>query len=385
MGYERYAKELERLKKAGLKREMMGLASAIGRVVTIGGREKLVFCSNNYLGLAGDVRIKEAISQGLQQWGFGGGGSRLICGNTQVHEQLQTRLARLLGKEAVLIFPTGYTTNYAVLTTLAQAGDLIVMDKLVHASLIDGARASAAKVRTWPHGQLDKLKRLLDRGGYEQVFIVTDSLFSMDGDLADLKQLVALKKRYEAVLVVDEAHAFGCIGSQGVGCAAQAGVLDDVDVFVGTFSKALGGAGGFMACSQVLADYMVNASRAFIFTTAIPAVNCIAAAAALDIVAAEADRPERLWANGQYFRRRCQEMGWDTGVSESYIVPIILGSAERAVFTANLLAEQGFLAPAIRPPTVAANSCRLRISLMSEHTREDINRLCAGLEGILRL
>lgn len=361
---------------------MRTVGSAAGRTVQIEGARKLVFCSNNYLSLANHPDIIAAVKKGLDEWGFGPGASRLISGNTEVHEGLERRLARMFAKEACLIFPSGYATNLAVLSTLVGPGDLIAIDKLVHASLIDGAQASGADVRTWPHGQTEKLKRLLQRGQYKQAFVVTDSLFSMDGDRAPLPELVDIKRRYGAMLMVDEAHAFGCIGPEGKGCAAEAQVLHEVDIMVATFSKALGGAGGFVVCEQLIADYLINRARGFIYTTGIPAVNCLAAQAALDVIAAEPQRRERLLTNAAYLRGQLRQMKLDIGRSESYIVPVIIGPAAQAAAAAHQLWERGFMVPAIRPPTVAPASARLRISLMSEHRREDLDGLCEALGAV---
>ena len=379
MGNEYYKEQLSNLRNEGLCRQMQAIESPPGRLCSIEGEGKIVFCSNNYLGLANDHRIISAIKKGADDWGFGSGGSRLICGNTVPHERLQKRLAQTLKKEATLIFPSGYTANNAVLSSLPQKKDLLLIDKLVHASLIDGARAGQGQVRTYPHGNLKKLKQMLEKGGYDQAFIVTDSLFSMDGDKAGLKELAELKRQFEAVLMVDEAHAFGCVGPGGKGCAAEMGVFDEVDIFVASFSKALGGAGGFVAGTQVMIDYLMNKSRGFIYTTGIPAVNCLAANAALDIVEQEPQRRGRLIENGDYFRERCREMNLNTGASESYIVPIILGEAQKAVAAAEQLGRRGFMIPAIRPPTVAPGKARLRVSLMSEHKKEDIDRLCEAI------
>jgi 7-keto-8-aminopelargonate synthetase-like enzyme len=259
------------------------------------------------------------------------------------------------------------------------------MDKLVHASLIDGARASGATVRTYPHKQTDKLQRLLEGGKFDRAIMVTDSLFSMDGDFADLKELVAIKKKYNVLLLVDEAHAFGCVGPVGLGWAAKTGVLDEVDIYIVTFSKALGGTGGAVVCSQTAADYLINRARGFIYSTAIPVVSCLAAEAALDVVATESKRRERLWENAQYLRHRLREMDLNLGASESYIIPIILGSAEKAVAVSQQLFDQGLLVPGIRPPTVPATSSRLRISVMSDHTKEDLENLCGTLERLSEL
>ncbi len=379
---DRYKLELQQLREEGLYRQMRVLASGADSRVQIDGRPMRDFCSNNYLGLANHPEVIAAVKKGLDAWGFGSGGSRLVCGNMAPHQRLEGRLAAWLGKEACLIFPSGYAANHAILTTLPGKNDLVVIDKLVHASIIDGAQAGPATVRTWPHRQTEKLRKLLDRGGYEQAFIVTDSLFSMDGDFAPLAELAEIKKKYNAMLVVDEAHAFGCIGPEGAGYAAEKELSDAVDIMIATFSKALGGAGGFVASSRTMVDYLINKARGFIFTTGIPAVNCLAAEAALDLIQREPQRRQRLIDQGRYLRERCRERGWDTGGSESYIVPVILGSAERAVEVSRRLFERGFFVPAIRPPTVPPAGSRLRISLMSEHTHKDIDELCDTLQNI---
>ena len=373
--------ELEGLRGAGLWREMLVVESAVGARVMVNGHEKVVFCSNNYLGLANHEKVIEAVKKGVEEWGVGAGGSRLICGNTAIHERLEGRLAELLGKEASLIFPSGYAANGAILACLAGKGDLVVLDKLVHASLIDGARASGAKVRTWQHGQVGKLRRLLEKGGYKKVLVVSDSLFSMDGDFADLAELVEVKNEFGALLMVDEAHAFGCVGPDGAGVAAEQGVLGEVDVFVGTFSKALGSSGGFVVCSAAVRDYLVNKARGFIFTTALPVVNCLAAEAALEVAVEDEARRERLMRNGEYLRAKLAGMGLNIGDSMSYIVPVMVGDAERAVRVSEQLYEAGLWVPAIRPPTVGRGGSRLRISVMSEHGREDMDRLCEELKN----
>ena len=377
------AEQLAGLREQGLYRQMVASASAAGVRAKVEGHERVNFCSNNYLGLANHPAVIEAVQRGVEQWGFGTGASRLICGNMEPHERLQQRLAQFLGKEAGLVFPTGFMANVAVLGSLAEKGDLIVLDKLVHASIIDGARMAAAAVRTFGHLRYDKLVRLLERGGYRRVFIVTDSLFSMDGDKAQVAELVAIKKRFGAVLVVDEAHAFGCVGPGGRGCAAEDEALDEVDVYVATFSKALGGAGGFVAGDKAMIEVLVNKARSFIYTTGIPAVNCLAALAALEIIESEPQRQERLLANGTALRQHCQNEGLDIGRSDSYIVPVMIGDAAKAVRISEQLWQAGFMVPAIRPPTVAPGSSRLRISLMSEHSKEDIAGLCEALHEII--
>jgi len=374
--------ELDELRRLGLYRTIQTASSAANRTVTIQGREKIVFGSNNYLGLASHPEILESIKLGLTTWGFGAGSSHLLSGHTEVHERLEDRLAALLHKEAALIFPSGYQANLSVLGALAGEGDLIVMDKLVHASLIDGARASGAAVRTYPHKQTDKLKRLLDEGKYDKAIIVTDSLFSMDGDFANLEELVEIKNKYGVLLLVDEAHAFGCAGPDGLGWAAETGVLDEVDIAIITFSKALGGAGGGVVCSRTVADYLINRARGFIYSTAIPAIHCLAVETALDLIAAEPERRKQLWENCEYLRKQLQENSFNVGLCRSYIVPILLGTPEKVMATSQQLFAQGLWVPGIRPPTVPPGASRLRISITSEHTQEDLEQLIRGLQQI---
>jgi len=376
MNVEKYKSELDQLKWRGLFREMSVLGTGLDRQVEVNGDKKLVFCSNNYLGLAQHPKIIEAATKGLERWGYGSGGSRLICGNTEAHEHLQGRLARKLGKEACLIFPSGYIANNVLLKTLTQKGDLIAVDKLSHASIIDGGRASDGILRAWPHRQTDRLRRLLRQRRYRHSFIVTDSLFSMDGDKAPLQELVELKQQYEATLILDEAHAFGCLGPNGMGLAEELELLDEVDIIVATFSKALGGAGAFVAGKKEVIDFLINRGRGFIYTTAIPAVNCLAAEAALDVIEKDPRRRDRLLKNAEYTHKCCAERNLNVGQSDSYIVPFMVGSSEKAVLLANTLWEHGYMAPAIRPPTVPPGSSRIRISLMSEHKRDDIYKLC---------
>jgi 8-amino-7-oxononanoate synthase len=374
--------ELDELKRRGLYRAIQTVSSTAGRTVRIQDREKIVFCSNNYLGLANHPKIIESVQIGLATWGFGAGASQLISGHTEIHERLEDRLAALFHKEAALIFPSGYQANISVLGALAGKGDLIVMDKLVHASLIDGARGSGAAVRTYPHKQTDKLKRLLDEGKYDKAIIVSDSLFSMDGDFANLEELVEIKNKYGVLLLVDEAHAFGCVGPDGLGWAAESGVLDEVDITIITFSKALGGVGGGVVCSRTVADYLINRARGYIYSTAIPAVHCLAVETALDLEAAEPERRKQLWKNSEYLRKRLQENNFDVGLCRSYIIPILSGSAEKVVAISQQLFAQGLWVPGIRPPTVPPGASRLRISVTSEHTQEDLEQLIRGLQQI---
>jgi len=372
--------ELEGLKKANLLRRLVCIESAQGTTVQVNGREKILFCSNNYLGLANDPRILQAVSDSLKKYGHGAGASRLISGTMRPHAELEDRFRRLFGKEAALVFPSGWMANEAVLRTLPQKADLVLLDKLDHASIIDAAGSCAAEFRTYRRGGIERLERLLGQSGYERRYIVTESIFSMDGDRADLKALVELKNRYGAILIVDEAHALGCLGENGAGLAEEVGVLDDVNIVVGTLSKALGSAGGVVAGRKVVIDFLINKGRSFIYTTAPTVANCAAAFAAVELLATEPQRRAALRKNAEYLRAKLKALGFNTGRSSSHIIPVIIGSADDALEISRRLLDEGFFIPAIRPPTVPAGAARLRISVQSQHSKEQMDRLCSALE-----
>jgi len=376
-----YARELADLRSAGLLRSRRTVSSAQGRTLVVAGREVVCFASNNYLGLAGDERVLAAAKGALDRWGWGSGASALVSGASEPLRRLEERLATFEGSQAALVLGSGYLANLAAIRAAAGVGDVVFLDKLNHASIIDASRASGARVRVFGHRDYDRLEVLLGRSaGVKRRLIVTDSLFSMDGDIADLPRLVELKRRYEATLMVDEAHATGVMGERGRGVAEQAGVAGEIDIVVGTLSKALGGVGGFVCGSAGLVDYLVNTARSYVYTTAVPAAACAAAEAAVDIVEQEPERRERLKESSAWLRRELREkLGLETGDSCSQIIPVMLGSAERAVAVSKALLARGFLVPAIRPPTVPADSSRLRVSVMAVHSREDL----AGLVGSL--
>ena len=384
MSSNRHPDQLQALQLAGLYRKMVEMHGAANAHTTINGQSRAVFCSNNYLNIANHPDMIAAIKIGLDQWGFGTGSSRLINGNTSAHEQLQDRLANMLSKEAALIYPTGFMTNYGLLSVLGEKGDLIVVDKLVHASIIDGAQASKATVRTFSHKNYDKLTTLLKTKQYNNAYIVSDSIFSMDGDFADIKQLVTIKKQFDATLIIDEAHAFGALGEKGLGVCELQNVLDDVDIYVATFSKVLGGAGGFIAGTQALCQILVNHSRSFIYTTGLPSINCVAANSALDIIAQEPQRQTQLLDNVTYFKQRCQENNISTAPSDSYIIPIMIGDAQVAVDISKALWMANLMVPAIRPPTVAPGTSRLRVSILAEHTKTELAHLCDTLATLMK-
>lgn len=379
-----YREQLELLAQQGLRRSLRVVETPQGARVRMDGREVVCLCSNNYLGLANHPRVAEAARRAIAEWGWGSGASRLVSGTMTPHRKLEDRLARFKGTEAALVFGSGYQANLSAIRAAASEGDVILLDKLNHASIIDAARSSGATVRVFPHRGYDRLCKLLDRcGGFRRRLIVTDSVFSMDGDFADLCVLAEIKHRYHAVLCIDEAHATGVFGARGRGVAEQQGVEEHVDIVVGTLSKALGGIGGFVCASRDFVDYLVNTGRAFLYTTAPPPAACAAAEAALDLVEAEPQRRHTLLALAAELRTAWSQRGYDIAGSESPIVPLVVGDAERAVRLAEALLERGFLAPAIRPPTVPRGRSRLRVSLCAEHEPSDVRAFVAAADECL--
>jgi 8-amino-7-oxononanoate synthase len=373
---------LDTLTKQGLRRRLHRVDSAQGSNVTRDGRVMCCFSSNNYLGLANHPHVVEAVREAVNRWGWGAGASRLITGHMGPHEQLEQRLAAFKGTQAAVVCSTGYQANLAAIRSLAGEGDVVMIDKLNHASIVDAARGCGAVLRVFAHRDYRKLERLLAGAGeYRRRIIVTDSLFSMDGDFADLPRLVELKHKYDAMLCIDEAHATGVFGEHGRGLAEHQGVEHEVDVTVGTLSKALGGIGGFVAGPAAIIEWIINTAGAFIYTTALPPAACAAAMAAMDIVEREPERRRRLLGTAERLRHELAEVrGLNIGGSTSQIVPLIVGDAATAVALADALIADGLLVLPIRPPTVPRGSARLRISLCSDHTTADLDRLIAALD-----
>jgi 8-amino-7-oxononanoate synthase len=372
----------------GLLRRPVVLNSPIGPRVTVDGREVVCLCSNDYLGLAADPAVRQAARDAIDAWGVGSGASRLVCGTMRPHIELERALTAFKHVEDVVVISTGWMANHAAIRTLAGKGDLILCDKLNHASILDAAGLGgrgAAEMRTFPHKDMVRLRALLDkhRAEYRRCLIVTDSLFSMDGDLAPLAELADLKDRYDAQLLIDEAHATGVLGDGGRGAAELIGVEGRVDAVVGTLSKAVGALGGFVAGPKVLADTIRNTSRAYIYTTAPPPAVCAAALAGLKIIQSQPQRRRTLLDLAGRFRAALHAAGLDTGDSVAQIIPVVIGSADRAVEVSRMLLEDGFLIPAIRPPTVPPGSSRLRISLTAGHDWTDLDRLAKRLAEIV--
>jgi len=374
---------LAELDRRGLHRRLREVESAQDRSITIGGREVLCFCSNNYLGLANDPALKRAAIQAIERFGTGSGASRLICGNLSLHRQLERAIAQLKGTEDAILFPSGYAANIGAIPALVGPGDAVIIDRLNHASIVDGCRLSGARLLVYPHSDVAKLERLLRRRGqFRRVLIVTDGVFSMDGDLAPLAEIADIARRFGALTMVDDAHATGVLGPSGGGTLEQLGLAGRIDIVMGTLSKAVGSIGGFVAGSGELVEYLRNAARAFIYTTALPPGDCAAALEGLRIIREQPARRERLWHHAQRIREAFCAAGLDCGRSTTPIIPLIVGEADRAVALSERLLERGILAVAIRPPTVPEGTSRLRLTPIATHTDEDVDRL---IEAVLAL
>jgi 8-amino-7-oxononanoate synthase len=382
MSQDFYARQLDDLAQRDLRRRLHQVDSAQDARIVRNGRQLICFSSNNYLGLANDPRLIAAAKAALDEFGLGSGASRLITGSMTPHHRLEEKLAHFKQCEAALTFATGYQANLAAVSAGAARGDAIFSDALNHASIIDAARLSRADVFVFPHKAYDALESRLQRETqFARRLIVTDTVFSVDGDLADLPRLVELKTRYDAQLCIDEAHATGVFGPHGRGVAELQNVEDAIDITVGTLSKALGCAGGYVCGSRHLIDYLINRARSLIFSTAPPPAIAAAACAALDLIVAEPDRRKTLLAHADRLRAELGDrLGFNLGQSTSPIIPLIVGDSAAALDLSAQLLEHGLLVPAIRPPTVPESSSRLRITPIAAHTEADLDALISALE-----
>jgi 8-amino-7-oxononanoate synthase len=386
-------RELEQIRAAGLRRELRRVDSAQGPRIIIGGRELLNFSSNDYLGLANHPLLKEAAIKATEKFGAGAGASRLICGSLAPHHELEEVLAQFKGTEAALTFSTGYAAALGTIGALVGRDDVIILDKLVHASIVDAARLSGAKLRVFAHNDLEDLEAKLKwaneiqrskpkvQSRFPRVLVVTESVFSMEGDLAPLRDIVELKDAFGAWLMVDEAHATGLFGVVGRGLADAHEVASRIEIHMGTLGKALGASGGYICGHRALIDLLVNRARSFIFSTAPVPAAAAAAKAALELMATAegAERRSRLWASVDQFKNALVGSAWKVPVVQSAIVPLLVGDETEAVTVAGALRDAGIFIPAIRYPTVARGSARLRVTLTAAHSREDVRVLAGAL------
>jgi glycine C-acetyltransferase len=367
--------ELELLRKQGLFRTMRLLQGEQSHRVVLDGSEVLLLCSNNYLGLADHPALKGAAIRAVERYGTGSGASRLVSGNMEPHEALEARISAFKGTEAALIFNSGYAANTGIIPALAGRGDVIFSDRLNHASIVDGALLSRARFVRYPHNDITALRRLLT--GTEPAgrrLIVTDGVFSMDGDLARLAELVSLKNEFGAMLMLDDAHGTGVLGETGRGSAELFNVMAKIDIQMGTFGKALGSFGAYVAASREIVNYLVNRSRSFIFSTSLPPAVLAASLAALDLVDSEEGGRlrKKLADNVTFFRSALQSSGFNTMGSETQIIPVVVGEAGPTMEFSRQLLVEGIFVQGIRPPTVPAGSCRLRCTVMATHTMDDL-------------
>lgn len=376
--------ELARLEQAHLYRRRLVLDSPQGAEVVVDGRRLLSFCSNDYLGLANDSRVIAALQRGAGQYGVGSGASHLVTGHCRAHHALEEELADFVGARRALLFSTGFMANLGVVMALAERHSLIAEDRLNHASLIDAARLARARTRRYPHADVGALRRQL---GPEQrlSLILTDAVFSMDGDVAPLEALAALAREHGAWLLADDAHGLGVLGPQGRGSLAAAGLAPAGElILMGTLGKAFGVFGAFVAGDADLVELLIQRARSYIYTTALPAAVAEAVRAALAVVRAEGWRRERLRELIARFRAGAAQLGFTLTESETPIQPLLVGEASAALALADGLRARGFLVPAIRPPTVPAGSARLRVSFSAAHSPDQVDRLLRALAEIAK-
>lgn len=380
------ATDLAQLRERHLERHLRRTAHRRGAIVETDYGRAVDFSSNDYLGLASDERIVAAAIAGVREHGVGSGAARLISGNSPEHELLERDIAAFFGAERALTFSSGYAANVGTIPALVSRGDVIFADALNHASLIDGCRLSRADVHVYPHGDVPALAALLDRhrAAARRALIVTDGLFSMDGDLAPIAELVDLAHGADAWTVVDDAHAAGVIGANGRGSASVAGRAGQVDVTIGTLGKAFGAAGAFVYGSATLIQYLLNRARSFVFSTAMLPAQAAAARAALGIVAAESQRRDAVAGNARLLCDMLTRIGLSAPASvDGPIVPLLIGDESRTMEIGDALARRGFLVGAVRPPTVPPGGSRLRITASAAHTREQIEALAGALAAVM--
>lgn len=367
--------ELSLLDEQGLLRNLKRFSNNRGVHAELNGKKITLFCGNDYLGFSQHPKVKQAARGTIEEYGVGSGAARLISGNTPVHEELEKKLAKIKHQETALLFSTGYMANVGVLSALAEKEDVIILDKLSHASLIDGARLSGAQMRVFPHKNYDRCEEILKNSSNKRrKIIATDSIFSMDGDCADVKALSKLKKKYNALLIVDDAHGTGVLGKKGFGITE---IVDpqSIDIVVGTLSKGLGCLGGFAAGSREVINFLLNSARSFLFATSLPASVCQAALESISVLESEPKWLKQLWENTEEVVSLLKNKGIELSRPSSPILPIPVGDEKKTVELSNQLLEQGIYIPAIRYPTVARGKARLRMTVSALHQFSDIAEL----------
>jgi glycine C-acetyltransferase len=362
------------LDRRGLRRSLTArIGPQRGDRIEIGGQSLVNFGSNDYLGLAADPRIAAAAKKGIDEYGWGSGASPLVTGRSELHAELERKLAEFEGTEAALLFPSGYAANVGTICALVGKGDAIYSDELNHASIIDGCRLSKAPIKVFPHKDVDAARKIMQElPTAQKKILITDGVFSMDGDLGRVPELCALAEEFGAIMMVDDAHASGVFGKNGSGTVDHFGCHGRVDIQVGTLSKAIGVLGGYVAGSKNLIEFLYHRARPFLFSTSHPPAVTAACLAALDILETEPQWIEKLWDNTRFFKAGLDTLGFNTGTSESPITPVIVGEAATAAKMSDTLFERGVFAQSIGFPTVARDKARLRTIVSATHTREDL-------------
>ncbi|WP_324716944.1 glycine C-acetyltransferase [Carboxydochorda subterranea] len=374
--------ELSELRARGIFRYPRVLDSPQQAVAVVDGRKVINLSSNNYLGLANHPYLKETAEKAVRDWGVGSGAVRPIIGTLRMHEELERRIAAFKKTEAALVFQSGFTANAGTVAAILGKEDVIVSDELNHASIIDGCRLSRAEIRIFPHRDVEALRRLLEeaRPKARRILVVTDGVFSMDGDIAPLPEIVRVAREFGAITMVDDAHASGVLGKNGRGSVDHFGLHGQLDIQVGTLSKAIGVLGGYVAGSRSLIDYLIARARPFLFSTSHPPAVTAACLAAFDLLEREPERIQRLWDNTRYFKDGLKRIGFDTGASETPITPVIVGDEGKAMRLSDELFDLGVFAQGIVYPTVPRGKARVRTIVTAEHTRDDLDRALEAFE-----
>lgn len=386
--------ELTALRSKGLERKCKFITCGCDTYIKIKGKKLLNLCSNNYLGLANAQRLKDAAIQAVKKFGVGAGASRLVSGSTTLHKQLEKELAHFKKQEAALVYSSGYSANLGIIPSLVDRQTIVFSDRLNHASIIDGIILSRAECVRYPHKDTQALEKLLSRPSSvvpalpagrrrPKKLIVTDSVFSMDGDIAPVPELLELAKKYDCLLMLDEAHATGVLGKNGRGALEHFGLKSDERIIqMGTLSKAIGGLGGFVCGKKDLIEYLINCSRSFIFSTALPAALCASAIEAIDIIEKDGSLPKRLWDNANFLRKGLQSLGFDTLASQTPIIPVLTRQPKLTMEFSQELFKEGIFVQGIRPPSVPEGSCRLRVTVMATHTLNDLQSALTAFKKI---
>lgn len=361
------------IKKTGLYPYFKSISKSNDTIVTIEGRDIIMMGSNNYLGLTHHPKVLEAARDALERYGSGCTGSRFLNGTLDLHGILEQRLAAFIGKESALVFSTGYQANLGLISALVGRNDVVLIDKLDHASIVDGAKMSYGVTERFRHGDMAQLESLLQKHSGKGLLIVVDGVYSMEGNIADLPALVDLAHRYGAALAVDDAHAIGVLGPNGEGTAAHFGLADEVDVIAGTFSKSLGSIGGYVAGTEEVIDYLKHLSRPLMFSAALPPANTAGVLAALEVMVAEPERRENLWKNTHKLQDGLKSLGYEIGASETPIVPVVIGELWDTFRFWRKVFDAGIFTNPVVPPAVPPKECRLRTSLMASHSDSQID------------